>query len=321
MKKRLRRLRKNPVMRDLVCETSLCKQDFIYPIFVVDGEKQIIPISTMPGVFKYSVDMLDVEIAEAVAAGISSVLLFGVPKKKDSCGSEAFNDDGVVQRAIKRIKELAPELYVIADICMCEYTDHGHCGIIEPDGAVNNDKTLDYLAKIALSCVKAGADMVAPSAMMDGQVEAIRSFLDDNGFESVPIMAYSAKYASNFYSPFRSAANSVPSFGDRKGYQMDYRNSDEALREVALDIEEGADVVMVKPAIMCLDVLQRVSSNFNMPLAAYMVSGEYSMIQNAINEGQLNEDAMYEAHIAIKRAGADMIISYAAKEMCRKLGR
>ena len=319
MKTRMRRLRKTPVLRDMVCETTLSKQDLIYPIFIVAGEGLKEPISSMPGVSRFSVDMLEGEIEEIRRAGISSVLLFGIPEHKDWCGSDAFEDNGIVQHGIRRIRELAPELYIIADICMCEYTDHGHCGILDPDGSVNNDKTLEYLSKISVSCVRAGADMVAPSDMMDGRVEAIRNALDEAGFDMTPIMAYSAKYASNFYGPFRFAAESAPAFGDRRSYQMDYRNTDEALREVELDIEEGADIVMVKPAVMCLDIVRRVKEQFNMPLAAYMVSGEYSMIKNAILGGLLNPDAMYEAHIAIKRAGAGMIITYAAKELCERL--
>ncbi len=303
----------------MTCETVLIKSDLIYPIFVVEGKNKRKAIKSMPGVFRFSVDMLDEEVAEAVAAGIKAVLLFGVPLHKDSCGSEAYNPDGVVQNAIRRLRELAPSMYIIADVCMCEYTDHGHCGIINPDGSVNNDKTLEYLSKIALTCVQAGADMVAPSNMMDGCVASIRRVLDENGYESTPIMAYSAKYASNFYGPFREAAESTPTFGDRKGYQMDYRNSDEALRETALDIEEGADVILVKPGIMCLDVIRRVKDEFNIPLAAYMVSGEYAMIKCSILQGLLNESAMYEAHIAIKRAGAKMIVTYAAKEICGRI--
>lgn len=318
MKTRMRRLRKTPVLRDMISETVLSSKDLIYPLFVVAGHDRKEAIPSMPGVSRFSVDRLAEEVEEIRRAGLSSVLLFGIPDHKDWCGSDAFDDNGIVQQAIRRIRELAPELYIIADICMCEYTDHGHCGILDPDGSVNNDKTLEYLAKISVSCVRAGADMVAPSDMMDGRVAAIRAALDSEGFDMVPIMAYSAKYASNFYGPFRFAAESAPAFGDRRSYQMDYRNTDEALREVALDIEEGADIVMVKPAVMCLDVIRRVKEGFNLPLAAYMVSGEYSMIKNAILGGLLNPDAMYEAHIAIKRAGAGMIITYAAKELCER---
>lgn len=319
MKIRMRRLRKNAVLRNMVCETRLSADELIYPIFVVEGQGQKQEIKSMPGVFRYSIDMLDEEVEDIVSRGISSVLLFGIPGHKDECGSDAFDDNGIVQRAIRRIRALAPELYIIADICMCEYTDHGHCGILDPDGSVDNDKTLEYLCKISLSCVRAGADMVAPSDMMDGRVAAIRAALDAEGFEMVPIMAYSAKYASNFYGPFRHAAESAPAFGDRRGYQMDYRNAREAVREVTLDIEEGADIVMVKPAVMCLDVIRSVRESCDMPLAAYMVSGEYSMIKNAILTGLLSPDAMYEAHIAIKRAGAGMIITYAAKELCERI--
>lgn len=319
MTDRPRRLRKNQIIRDLSSETALNKHDFIYPLFIVEGIQQKQDIWSMPGVYRWSTDRLDEEITDLRAAGVTSVLLFGIPKHKDWCGSAAYDPDGVVQQAIRRIRELAPELCIITDTCICEYTDHGHCGILDPDGIVNNDKTLDYLARIALSCVEAGADIVAPSAMMDGHVRAIRSLLDSNGYTNAAIMAYSAKYASNFYGPFRFAADSTPAFGDRRSYQMDYRNSDEALRKVALDLEEGADIVMVKPGIMCLDVLRRVKEQFNTPLAAYMVSGEYSMLRCAIDAGLLNVDAMYEAHIAMKRAGAKMLISYAAKDICREL--
>ena len=319
MKIRMRRLRENPALRELVCETRLHPSDFIYPIFVVEGQGQKQEIVSMPGVFRYSVDMLEEEINDVMSRGIGSVILFGIPGHKDACGSDAFDDNGIVQRAIRQIRAIAPKLYIIADVCMCEYTDHGHCGILDPDGSVNNDKTLDYLCRISLSCVKAGADMIAPSDMMDGRVEAIRQALDENGYERTPIMAYSAKYASNFYGPFRHAAESAPAFGDRRSYQMDYRNAAEAIREVSLDISEGADIVMVKPAVMCLDVIRSVKDRFDMPLAAYMVSGEYSMIKNAIMDGLLNADAMYEAHIAIKRAGAGMIITYAAKELCERI--
>ena len=317
---RPRRLRKNSAIRDLVCETALNKSDLIYPLFIVEGEKQKQPIESMPGVFRFSPDNLEQEIAEITALGIKSVILFGIPEHKDWCGSEAYNPDGVVQQAIRTVRALAPEMVIITDICMCEYTDHGHCGILDEDGTVNNDETLKYLARIALSCAEAGADIVAPSDMMDGRVAAIRALLDENGYENIPILSYAAKYASNFYGPFRYAADSKPAFGDRRSYQMDYRNGDEALREVALDLEEGADAVIVKPAIMCMDVLRRVKEEFNTPLAAYMVSGEYSMLKNAILQGLLNEDAMYEAHIALKRAGAKMIITYAAKEICERLG-
>lgn len=316
MKKRMRRLRKSPAIRNLVSETALRRGDLIYPLFIEEGAGG--EISSMPGVYRLSLNQLDEEVGELVRCGITAVLLFGIPGHKDERGSQAYDDEGIVQRAIRCIKSLAPELYVIADICMCEYTDHGHCGLLDEEGCVDNDKTLELLSKTALSCARAGADMLAPSAMMDFQVAAIRKALDEGGFESAPIMAYSAKYASNFYGPFREAADSAPAFGDRRSYQMDYRNSGEALREIELDIDEGADIVMVKPALVCLDIVQRAAEKFDMPLAAYMVSGEYVMIKNAISSGLLSEEAMYEAHAAIKRAGADMIITYAARELCER---
>lgn len=321
MTDRLRRMRKSPIARDLICETVLNKHDFISPIFVVEGNglKQEIP--SMPGVFRYSVDMLEEEVTQVCDTGVTAVLIFGIPtfNHKDWCASAAYDPNGVVQQAILRIRQLAPELYIITDTCMCEYTDHGHCGILDADGIVDNDKTLEYISKIALSYAEAGADMVAPSDMMDGHVRAIRKLLDKHGHNKTPIMAYSAKYASNFYGPFRDAAESAPTFGDRRSYQMDYRNTDEALREVALDLQEGADIIMVKPAIFGLDILRRVKDEFNAPLAAYVVSGEYSMLKNAIDNGLLNPDAMFEAHIAVKRAGAKLLISYAAKDICREL--
>ena len=316
---RPRRLRKNPVIRTMVQETSLRCADFIYPIFVVEGEGVKEAIPALPDVYHFSIDMLAAEVAELREAGVSSVLLFGVPDHKDACATSAFEENGIVQRGIRELRRLMPELYIITDVCMCQYTDHGHCGILTEDGYVDNDKTLPYLAKIAVSHASAGADMVAPSDMMDGRVAAIRAALDENGFEQVAIMAYSAKYASNFYGPFRAAAGSAPSFGDRKSYQMDCCNSDEAIREIALDIEEGADIVMVKPAMPYLDIVRRAKDTFDVPVAAYQVSGEYSMLKNAIAAGLLNEAAMTEALIGIKRAGAGLIISYYAKDICRKL--
>lgn len=320
MIKRPRRLRKNAVIRAMVSETSLKKSDLIYPLFITDGTDIKDAIETMPGIFRFSVDRLGEEIAQAEAAGVCSVLLFGIPQHKDECGSEGFAENGVVQRAIREIHAVSPDMYVITDVCMCEYTSHGHCGILSCDGVVDNDKTLEYLARIALSHAAAGADMIAPSDMMDGRVGYIRQELDKSGFEDIPIMAYSAKYASAFYGPFRCAADSAPSFGDRKGYQMDCRNSDEALREVELDIDEGADIVIVKPAMPCLDIIRRVKDNFNIPIAAYCVSGEYTMLKNAVNQGLLSEDAIMETHLAIKRAGAGMIITYFAKDLCGRLG-
>ena len=321
MLRRPRRLRSTKAIRNLVRETKLQVEDLIYPLFIVDGENIKREIPSMEGVYHFSVDMLEDEIKELTDLGIEHVLLFGVPddNKKDCCGSEAFNPDGSVQRAIKKIKEINPEIDVICDVCMCEYTSHGHCGILTDSGYVHNDKTLDYLGKISLSYAKAGADMVAPSDMMDGRIGYIREVLDNNGFENVAIMAYSAKYASSFYGPFRDAANSAPKFGDRKTYQMDPANSNEAIIEGQLDVEEGADIIMVKPALSYLDIIQRFKDNFNLPIAAYNVSGEYSMLKLAVKEGLLNESAIYEAVMSIKRAGATIIITYFAKDIAKML--
>ena len=321
MLRRPRRLRSSKAIRNLVRETKLQVEDLIYPLFIVDGENIKREIPSMEGVYHFSVDMLEDEIKELTDLGIEHVLLFGVPddNKKDCCGSEAFNPEGSVQRAIKKIKEINPEIDVICDVCMCEYTSHGHCGILTDSGYVHNDKTLDYLGKISLSYAKAGADMVAPSDMMDGRIGYIREVLDNNGFENVAIMAYSAKYASAFYGPFRDAANSAPKFGDRKTYQMDPANSNEAIIEGQLDVEEGADIIMVKPALSYLDIIQRFKDNFNLPIAAYNVSGEYSMLKLAIKEGLLNESAIYEAVMSIKRAGATIIITYFAKDIAKML--
>lgn len=317
--KRPRRLRKNAVIRDMVRETALSPANFIYPLFVVEGEGVKEEIPSLPGVYHYSLDKLADEAAELKEAGVPAVILFGIPGYKDETASSAYAADGIVQRAIRQLKRLAPELYIITDVCMCQYTSHGHCGILRPDGSVDNDKSLAYLAKIALSHAQAGADMVAPSDMMDGRIGAIRETLDENGLTDVAIMAYSAKYASAFYGPFRDAAGSAPAFGDRKSYQMDPANTDEALREVALDIGEGADIVMVKPALSYLDVIRRVKDTFNMPLAAYNVSGEYAMLKRAVAAGALSEEAITEALLSIRRAGADLIISYFAKDICREL--
>ncbi|WP_297131532.1 porphobilinogen synthase [Terrisporobacter sp.] len=321
MLKRLRRLRSTKAIRNLVRETKVQVEDLIYPLFIVDGENIKREISSMEGVYHFSVDKLEDEINELTELGIEHVLLFGVPDdyKKDCCGSEAFNDDGCLQRAVRKIKEINPEMDVICDVCMCEYTSHGHCGILTETGYVDNDKTLEYLAKISLSYAKAGADMVAPSDMMDGRIGAIRNALDENGYENVAIMAYSAKYASSFYGPFREAANSAPAFGDRKTYQMDPANSNEAMIEAELDIQEGADIIMVKPALSYLDVIRRFKDNYNMPIAAYNVSGEYSMLKLAVKQGLLNESAIYEAVMSIKRAGATIIITYFAKDLARML--
>ena len=321
MLRRPRRLRSTKAIRNLVRETKLQIEDLIYPLFIVDGENIKREIPSMEGVYHFSVDMLEDEIKELTELGIEHVLLFGVPddEKKDCCASEAFNPEGAVQRAVRKIKEINPQMDVICDVCMCEYTDHGHCGILTDSGYVHNDKTLNYLGKIALSYAESGADMVAPSDMMDGRIGAIREILDNNGFENVAIMAYSAKYASAFYGPFRDAANSAPQFGDRKTYQMDPASSNEAIVEGKLDVAEGADIIMVKPALSYLDIIQRFKDNFDLPIAAYNVSGEYSMLKLAVKQGLLNESAIYEAVMSIKRAGATIIITYFAKDIAKML--
>lgn len=321
MLRRPRRLRSTKAIRNLVRETKLQIEDLIYPLFIVDGENIKREIPSMEGVYHFSVDMLEDEIKELTELEIEHVLLFGVPddEKKDCCASEAFNPEGAVQRAVRKIKEINPQMDVICDVCMCEYTDHGHCGILTDSGYVHNDKTLNYLGKIALSYAESGADMVAPSDMMDGRIGAIRQVLDNNGFENVAIMAYSAKYASAFYGPFRDAANSAPQFGDRKTYQMDPANSNEAIVEGKLDVAEGADIIMVKPALSYLDIIQRFKDNFDLPIAAYNVSGEYSMLKLAVKQGLLNESAIYEAVMSIKRAGATIIITYFAKDIAKML--
>lgn len=313
---RMRRLRQSEALRSMVRETRLDIKDLIYPLFVIHGQDKRLPINSMPGICQFSVDRLEEEIREVDALGIPAVLLFGLPEYKDACGSSAWDDNGAVQNAVRMIKELAPHLQVITDVCMCEYTSHGHCGQLEEDGYVNNDATLELLSREALSHARAGCDIVAPSDMMDGRVAAIRKTLDDNGFINIPIMSYSAKYASAFYGPFREAADSAPQFGDRKTYQMDPANIREALREVWLDIEEGADIVMVKPALAYLDVIKAVKEEFGLPTAAYSVSGEYSMIKAAAACGWLDEERIImESMTSIKRAGADMIITYFAKEL------
>lgn len=312
MIKRNRNLRKTVAIRDLVRETVLNPQDFIYPIFVVEGENIKEEIASLPGNYHFSIDRLGEIVEQVRDANIRGIILFGLPEEKDECGSQAFNAEGVVQKAIKKVKELYPELWVITDVCMCQYTSHGHCGILK-DGEVHNDSTLEYIAKIALSHAEAGADMVAPSDMMDGRVEAIRNLLDENGYESIGIMAYSAKYSSAFYGPFREAANSAPKSGDRKTYQMDPGNLREAMREIQGDIEEGADIIMVKPALSYLDVIRSARDRYDYPIAAYSVSGEYAMVKAASQLGYINERAIaMEMLLSIKRAGADMIITYYA---------
>jgi porphobilinogen synthase len=318
---RPRRLRSNARLRDLVCETSLSPKNFIYPIFVGPGKNRIRPIHSMPGIAQLSVDRAIQECEEALAVGVPAVILFGIPERKDSLGSEAYADNGIVQQAIRTLKEKLPDLLVITDVCLCEYTDHGHCGVIK-NGAVDNDSTIELLANEALSHARAGADIVAPSDMMDGRVAAIRKLLDESGFAEIPIMSYAAKYASGFYGPFREAAESTPQFGDRRSYQMDPGNADEALREVELDIREGADIIMVKPALAYLDIIYRVKQRFGYPVAAYNVSGEFSMIKAAGQNGWIDEERiMLETLLAIKRAGADIILTYFAKEAARLLTR
>lgn len=316
---RLRRLRKNAALRDMFRETSLSKKDFIYPLFVVEGENVKKEISSMPGNFQMSVENILRECEELGNLGINSILLFGIPEAKDEIGSGAYAADGIIQKTLRAVKKEFPEMLVITDVCLCEYTSHGHCGVIENE-YVENDKTLELLAKEALSHAESGADIIAPSDMMDGRVGAIRKILDENGFSETPIMAYSAKFASSFYGPFREAAESAPQFGDRKSYQMDAGNSDEAMREIALDIQEGADIVMVKPALSYLDLIRRAKDNFNIPIAAYNVSGEYSMVKAAAERGWLDgEKVMLEVLTSIKRAGADVIITYFAKEAAKMI--
>ena len=316
---RFRRLRQSQALRDMVCETQLYPKDFIYPLFVVEGENITEAVESMPNVYRYSIDTLDPILEKIDKSGISGILLFGVPKHKDAVGSDAYNKEGIVQRAIRYIKSKYPEMIVIADICLCEYTDHGHCGLIH-DHEILNDETLPLLAKMALTCVQAGADMVAPSDMMDGDVAAIRNILDENGFINTPIMGYSAKYSSAYYSPFRDAAGSAPEFGDRKSYQMDCRNVKEGLREVENDILQGADIVMVKPALAYLDVVKAVSEKFDYPLAVYNVSGEYSMVKAAALNGWIDEKKIVTENLtAMKRAGAKIIITYHALDMAKWL--
>jgi porphobilinogen synthase len=318
---RPRRLRANENVRRMVRETKLSPDDFIYPLFVTHGKGVKKEISSMPGNYQQSIDHIVRDCEEVKGLGIPAVLLFGIPEHKDEVGSEAYSEKGIVQQAIKAVKNKIPDLIVITDVCLCEYTSHGHCGVVK-NGVVQNDATLELLAAEALSHAKAGADMVAPSDMMDGRVGAIRGTLDAEGFQDIPIMSYAAKYASSFYGPFREAAESTPQFGDRRSYQMDPPNSREALREVALDIDEGADIVMVKPALAYLDIIYQVKQQYNLPVAAYNVSGEFSMIKAAAKLGWLDgERAMFESLISIKRAGADMILTYFAKEAAALLNK
>jgi porphobilinogen synthase len=316
---RPRRLRKNENFRRLIRETRLSADDLVYPLFAVSGKNIKKPIASMPGIYQLSVDNVVREAREARDLGIPAILLFGIPPHKDESGTGAFAKEGIIQQVVKRIKKEVPDILIITDVCLCEYTSHGHCGMVEK-GEVLNDATLEVLAETALSHVGAGADMVAPSAMMDGQVGAIREILDEHDYDDIPIMAYAAKYASCFYGPFREAAEGAPQFGDRKSYQMDAANSDEAIREITLDVAEGADIIMVKPALAYLDIIYRARQEFDLPLAAYNVSGEYSMIKTAAQLGWLDEEkAMIESLTAIKRAGADIIITYWAKNAAKLL--
>lgn len=317
MFKRNRRLRETKNIRDLVRETILTPADFIFPIFVVEGENIKEEISSMPGNYHFSLDRLHEIIKEVEDSGVRGVILFGLPEHKDEVGCGAYDNNGIVQRAVKKVRELSKELFIITDVCMCQYTSHGHCGVLE-GSKVDNDESLKYIAEIALSHAKAGADMIAPSDMMDGRVDAIRTILDENGFKHISIMAYSAKYSSAFYGPFREAADSAPQFGDRKTYQMDPANIREAMREIECDIEEGADIIMVKPALSYLDVIRWARDRHDFPIAAYSVSGEFAMVKSAAKMGLIDERAIaMEMHISMKRAGADMIITYYALDLCR----
>ena len=316
---RPRRLRRNDTLRRMIRETRLSPDNLIHPLFVCPGRGVVNPVPSMPGVAQLSVDRVAAEARAIHAAGVPAIILFGIPERKDALGSEAWNDNGEVQRAIREVKEKVPGLVVITDVCMCEYTDHGHCGAIKGTD-VDNDATLELLSREALSHARAGADIVAPSDMMDGRVGAIRTAMDQNGFSEIAIMAYSAKFASAFYGPFRDAAESAPQFGDRRSYQMDPPNGEEALREVALDLEEGADIVMVKPALPYLDLIWRVKNEFRVPVAAYNVSGEYAMIRAAGINGWLDEErTIMEVLTSIRRAGGDLILTYFAKEVAKKL--
>jgi porphobilinogen synthase len=316
---RPRRMRQNEIFRSMVRETTLAADHLIYPLFVKHGKNVKEEISSMPGVFRLSVDQHAKEAKECMDLGINNLILFGLPEKKDAMGSGAHAKDGIIQRAIRELKNRAPEINVITDVCLCEYTDHGHCGIII-DQQVDNDSTLEVLARTALSHVEAGANMVAPSDMMDGRVAEIRGILDENNFSNIPIMSYAVKYASSFYGPFRDAADGAPQFGDRRGYQMDPANVREAFREASLDVEEGADILMVKPAVAYLDIIAKMRDEFDLPIAAYHVSGEYAMIKAAAANGWIDEEkVMYETLLSIRRAGADIILTYFAKDAARYL--
>lgn len=318
---RPRRMRQNETIRSMIRETHLSPDQLVYPLFVLPGKGQREEVSSMPGVFRFSIDQLQQEAKECLNLGIRSVILFGLPEKKDAIGSGAYARNGIIQKAIKELKNKVPELNVITDVCLCEYTDHGHCGCLQ-NNEVDNDATLELLAKTALSHAEAGADMVAPSDMMDGRISEIRSVLDENSYHMTPIMSYAVKYASAFYGPFRDAADCSPQFGDRRSYQMDPANSREALREATLDVEEGADVLMVKPAVAYLDIIRQLRDEFDLPVAAYHVSGEYAMIKAAAEKGWIDEErVMAETLLSIRRAGADIILTYFAKDMAKLLAK
>ncbi len=316
-----RRLRQTQNIRDMVSETRLNKKSLIYPLFIQEGKGIKEEIKAMPNQFRYSIDKINFEIENLLKMGIKSVLLFGIPDKKDCTGTSAYIDDGIIQKAIREIKRNFSEITCITDVCMCEYTDHGHCGILDKNNMVDNDKTIKILSKIAISHIESGADIVAPSDMMDGRIREIRTALDEKGFINIPIISYAIKYASAFYGPFREAADSAPAFGDRKTYQMDYRNRNEALKEALYDIQEGADIIMVKPALSYLDIIRDIKNNINLPVCAYSVSGEYSMIKIAGKNGIIDEDKIIrETTTSMYRAGTDILITYFAKEIAKFIG-
>lgn len=320
MFKRNRKLRSSTLMRNLIKDVYLTKEDLIYPIFVEEGENIKTEIASMPGIFRFSIDRIDEELQEIVKLGIKSILLFGIPKHKDECATSSYDDNGIVQQAIRHIKKNYPEILVIGDVCCCEYTSHGHCGVLDENGYVKNDETLEILSKIALSYAKAGVDIIAPSDMMDGRIEKINEVLEKNGYFDVALMSYAVKYSSAYYGPFRDAADSAPKFGDRKTYQMDFRNSVDALPEVAEDVRQGADMIIVKPALSYSDIMTKVKENFNVPVVAYNVSGEYSMVKAASKNGWIDEEKIVmEQMYGFKRAGATAIITYFAKDVARYL--
>ena len=320
MFKRNRKLRSSALMRNLIKDVYLTKEDLIYPIFVEEGENIKTEIASMPGIFRFSIDRIDEELQEIVKLGIKSILLFGIPKHKDECATSSYDDNGIVQQAIRYIKKNYPEILVIGDVCCCEYTSHGHCGVLDENGYVKNDETLKILSKIALSYAKAGVDIIAPSDMMDGRIEKINEILENNGYFDIALMSYAVKYSSAYYGPFRDAADSAPKFGDRKTYQMDFRNSVDALPEVAEDVRQGADIIIVKPALSYSDIMMKVKENFNVPVVAYNVSGEYSMVKAASKNGWIDEEKIVmEQMYGFKRAGATAIITYFAKDVARYL--